>query len=168
VEDSIDGGTGSDQLEGGDGDDIYSYSLGTGDDIISEFTYYWGSYNLLNLASGIAPADVRFARSTSDASDMVLTFVNGTGSIILDNQILGGREWGIDLLTFADGTSWDATALNTAFFSEIATAGNDSIDGSWIDNVIVGKAGNDVIDGRAGNEKPLQNGTGPGSACAPS
>lgn len=149
--DTLDGGTGNDRLEGGDGDDVYYYAQGGGDDVFSEYTYYWGSYNVAQLGSGIAPTDVAFSRSTADGNDIVLSFASG-GSITLDNQLYGGREWGIDLLRFADGIEWNAAAINSRFFASLTTSGDDVIDGGGQSDPLAGGAGNDVLRGNDGND----------------
>ncbi|TCM07353.1 calcium-binding protein [Sphingomonas sp. PP-CC-3G-468] len=166
--DVLDGGAGDDRLEGGEGDDTYLYAADGGDDVVSEYTNYWGSYNVLVLGNGILATDIGFARSAADGSDMVLQFGGAGGSVTLDNQIFGGREWGIDVIRFADGTQWDASTLSARFFASQATAGDDVIDGSWIadpltggagDDILRGNGGDDTIDGGIGNDR-LEGGEG--------
>lgn len=156
--DTLDGGTGNDRLEGSDGDDTYIYAAGGGDDVIGEYTEYWGSYNALQLGVGIAGADITFSRAITDGNDVVLSFANG-GSITLDNQLYGGREWGVDLIRFADGSEWDAATLNTRFFASLTTSGNDIIDGSGRDDILIGGEGNDVLRGNGGWDR-LEGGSG--------
>jgi Ca2+-binding RTX toxin-like protein len=157
--DTLDGGTGNDRLEGGDGDDIYVYAAGGGDDVIGEYTYYWGSYNTLKLGSGISAADLRFAPDSADPSNMVITFANMAGSITLEHQISWGREYGIDAVQFADGTQWDTNQLNAAYFAGLETSGADTIDGTWYGDTINGGAGNDLLRGNSGDDT-LDGGTG--------
>jgi Ca2+-binding RTX toxin-like protein len=93
---------------------------------------------------------VRFTHATGDASDMVLSFVGSTGSLTLDNQIDDGREWGVDLIRFSDGSTWDVAELNSRYFAGVATAGDDTIAGSPESDVIVGLGGNDILRGGGG------------------
>lgn len=147
--DTLDGGVGNDRLEGGDGDDVYVYSPGGGDDVVSEYAYYYGSWNVLTLGAGIAAGDVSFTRSAADANDIVLSFAGG-GSVILDNQLYGGREWGIDVLRFADGVEWDADAINNRFFATLTTNADDIIEGGGRSDILAGGAGNDTLRGNEG------------------
>lgn len=157
-DDRLDGGIGNDRLEGGDGDDVYVYAAGDGDDVISEYTYYWGSYSELHLGVGLTTAEVGLSRS-SDGNDLILTFTQAGGSITLDNQFSGGREWGVDLVKFADGTQWDMATLNAAFFATQGTAAGETINGSVYAETINGRGGNDVLQGLQGNDT-LIGGTG--------
>lgn len=156
--DRLDGGIGNDLLEGGEGDDVYVYAAGDGDDVLSEYTYYWGSYNELHLGAGLTTAEVGLSRS-ADGNDLILTFSQAGGSITLDNQFSGGREWGVDLVKFADGTQWDMATLNAAFFATQGTAAGETINGSVYADTINGRGGNDVLQGVQGNDT-LIGGTG--------
>jgi len=149
--DTLDGGTGNDRLEGGDGDDVYNYSAGGGDDVFSDYVNYWGSYNVVQLGAGLTPGDISFLRSPLDGNDIVLQFAGG-GSITLDNQLYGGREWGIDLLRFADGTEWTAATINDSFFAALTTSGDDVIEGGGQADPLNGGAGNDILRGNDGND----------------
>jgi Ca2+-binding RTX toxin-like protein len=149
--DTLDGGAGNDLLEGGDGDDVYIYAAGGGDDTISEYTYYWGSYNVLTLGTGLDGSQISWSRSATDGNDIVVSLASG-GSITLDNQLYGGREWGIDLIRFADGVEWDAAQINSRFFASLTTPGDDVLEGSGRDDPLAGGAGNDVLRGNGGND----------------
>ncbi|UYY60315.1 hypothetical protein LZ586_12190 [Sphingomonas sp. S2-65] len=149
--DTLNGGSGNDRLEGGDGDDTYLYAADGSDDVISEYTNYYGSWNVVQISGTVTPLEVSFGRS-SDNGDLVLSFGQAGGSITLDNQFYGGREWGIDLVQFADGTAWDAAYLNAAFFASQGTSAAETIDGSGQGETINGYAGDDVLNGWQGND----------------
>ncbi|WP_336966750.1 lectin-like domain-containing protein [Sphingobium aquiterrae] len=114
--DTLEGGAGTDRLEGGSGDDLYLFELGFGSDIISDNS----GQNSLNLGIGISIADIRFSKSTTDIGDMVLSFISGTGSVTLDNQLTGGNNWSIGAVKFSDGTIWSREQLLSAFDAAMA------------------------------------------------
>ncbi|MEJ7928297.1 calcium-binding protein, partial [Sphingobium sp. AN641] len=148
--DTLDGEGGDDILAGGSGDDIYRYGLNGGNDIVSDYAWYHGSYDILELGAGIAQSDVTFSRASTPGGDLVMPI--GAGSVALDNQLNAGGEWSIDLVRFADGSSWTAEQLNTHLFAALSTAGADTIDGSWRDDVLNGAGGNDIVIGNEGND----------------
>ncbi|WP_255536362.1 calcium-binding protein [Pacificimonas pallii] len=152
--DVIEGGLGNDLLRGGRGDDGYIYNVGDGDDVISDFRNYWGNDgDYVQLGAGITPNETVVRKSSTDANDVVLTFDNLTGSITLDNQVNGGREWTIDQIRFDDGTIWDKDEIAGRLVSGQATSGDDVINGtSGVDNIF-GGAGNDTLRGNNGGDR---------------
>lgn len=148
--DTLDGGGGNDVLYGWYGAETYRYSPGGGDDFVSDFAYVWGSFDTIEFASGIAPSALRFARSTVDPSDMIITFGGIAGSITIDNQLEHGADWGIDQLKFSDGPVLTTDEMNARLFASLSTAGDDVINGSWRIDHLTGGAGNDLIRGHDG------------------
>ena len=146
------GGAGNDRLEGAGGNDIYRYVLGDGHDVVSEFVITWGSWDVIELGAGITAASVGFLANSADVSDMILTFDGGTGSILIDNQILGGEDWGVDQVKFADGTIWNAATLLVEYIARQGSAGDDFIAGTNSAETLNGGDGDDTIRGLAGND----------------
>ncbi|MGB5777844.1 MAG: calcium-binding protein, partial [Allopontixanthobacter sediminis] len=166
--DVLNGEGGNDTLVGGDGSDIYLYELQSGQDTIQDYGTSVSGGNILRFGAGIAAADLIFSTNSSDPSDMVIRFANGTGSITLDNQVLGGPVWGIDQVEFADGTVWDSATLMANYLQRQGSAIDDYIGGDNNANVLAGLAGNDTvvafggadsITGGLGNDR-LEGGTG--------
>ncbi|MBB4640571.1 calcium-binding protein [Rhizorhapis suberifaciens] len=151
--DALIGGAGNDRLEGGDGTDTYVYNPGDGHDHIYEYVYYYGSSDYLVFGEGITPSDIRLKAYEGDLSDMVVTFASASGSIRIDNQILGSREWGIDEIRFADGTVWSAATMLAEYLANQATDGDDFIGGNNAANILSGSTGNDTIKGIGGNDE---------------
>jgi len=157
-EDWLDGGAGDDRLEGAGWNDTYVYALGGGNDVVSEFVDYWGSWDVLRLGAGLAAADLIVQRASPTSSDMVLTFAGQPGSVTLVNQF-ANDDWGMDQVIFADTSILSAQDLFVRFFAGAATAGADVIDGSYMGDTILGLGGNDTLRGWDGEDR-LDGGAG--------
>ena len=151
--DTIEGGLGNDTLDGLDGNDIYIYKLGDGNDTINE-SFLDGSNDQLSLSEGILASQVTVTRSASDLDDVTLTFADG-GSVFLNEQFNGDTadQYGVEQIVFADGTAWDKESLKRKLIAEAQTAGNDTVNG-FDDraDTIEGGLGNDTLDGLDGND----------------
>ncbi len=147
--DVLSGGFGNDALNGGDGNDTYQYELGGGNDTITDYVGFWGSFNTLQLGVGLDVEDLIVTRSGS--YDMVLSFTGESGSINLVRQF-ETNEWGIDEVRFNDGTILSASDLFARFFTNAATSGADTIDGGYADDTIYGGDGADALRGQTGND----------------
>jgi Ca2+-binding RTX toxin-like protein len=158
-DDVLAGGTGDDLLQGIEGSDTYVYNVGDGDDVVEDYVYYWGSSgDKLVLGAGILPTDVVVEASSTNPSDLILTFGPHPGSVTIKGQILGGREWGIELIEFADSTVWTAQDLANLLTSSAGTDGDDIINGTSLPDILFGGLGNDTINAAGGND--LLNGGG--------
>ncbi len=174
--DSVWGETGDDVLIGGPGDDVvrghggndtYIYNLGDGNDTITDYQDAdWGAPDTLIFGEGIAASDLRFSRVTSDWDDIRISFANAPGSIVINDQHWG--DGGIELVKFADDTTWTHVEFMARYVAGQQTAGDDTIHGTSIDDVVEGGLGNDlvvagggadVMIGGAGNDH-LQGGSG--------
>ena len=149
--DILDGGAGNDRLEGGAGNDVYQYAPGGGDDFIAEYVDYWGSFDVLKLGAGFAASNLRFARGSADANDLVISFDNSPGTVTVDNYFVA-RDWGIDQIQFADGTMLTYDQANALYYAQMATSGADTIAGSYVNDVIAGLAGDDRLVGNGGDD----------------
>ncbi|KZL23318.1 Hemolysin, plasmid [Pseudovibrio sp. WM33] len=144
----LNGGLGNDTLKGQDGDDVYHYSLGHGQDTIFEGGAD-GSNDKLILGNDIAQEDVIVIRSSEDLDDVKLVFKDG-GSINLEEQFYNSREVGVEQIIFADGTIWDEEILLQK--SVEATASHDRLVGGKSSDTIHADKGNDYIFGSDGND----------------
>jgi Ca2+-binding RTX toxin-like protein len=151
--DVLDGGAGDDLLEGGDGADTYVFGRGYGhDEIIETLTNgNLSEFDTVALGEGIAPADVTLTR---DGQDLVIALDTGETLRATDHFIEGTNEaltyWDIDRILFDDGTIWAKPEI--AARSIHATAGADTILGTWYDETIDGLAGADTIKAGGGND----------------
>jgi Ca2+-binding RTX toxin-like protein len=112
----LEGGLGNDILRGGGGSDTYRYNLGDGADVIYEISALGGdtAVDRIVLGAGIAPTDVTVTHTyPADPwnRDLLLKFSN-TGDQITIAKWDSGSIYRVERLEFADGTVWDATALN--------------------------------------------------------
>jgi Ca2+-binding RTX toxin-like protein len=141
--DDLTGGAGNDQIIGGTGDDTFHFGHGQGYDEIADTS----GVNRIVLDAGITPADVTFYRTSSTgpvapnaympaiASDGLVLVLNGTGEQMWVNNFFGGQSpRPINQIVFADGTIWDAAAIDAHTVNQGGTA-----------NTQTGTAGNDVF-----------------------
>jgi Ca2+-binding RTX toxin-like protein len=107
----LEGGLGDDVLRGGGGSDIYRFNKGDGADAIHETSAAGGdtAVDRIVLGAGIDPTDVTVTHTPS--SDLLLTFANA-GDKITISKWDAGSGYRLERLEFANGTVWDATALN--------------------------------------------------------
>ncbi|HEX8240488.1 MAG TPA: calcium-binding protein [Allosphingosinicella sp.] len=151
--DTFVGGVGNDVMEGARGADTYIHNIGDGHDVVSDYVDYWGSGgDRIVFGAGIAPADVIVRRSAARPTDMVLVVRGGESSVTLTNQLAGLRDWTIDSVVFADGTSWTEQDLANKVMSGVATPGDDVIPGTSFADIIDGGAGDDVVTSADGDD----------------
>ncbi|MEM7730977.1 MAG: calcium-binding protein, partial [Pseudomonadota bacterium] len=144
-------GAGDDRLEGGWGGDTYVYDLGDGNDVIFEYSttsdgrQTYG--NVLQLGAGITTDNLVVTRH-GDWDDVTLSFTDADGSILLDEQLRSDfSRYGVDTISFADGTTWDYRQLTAAGLAQLKTDGDDTLVGHKGTDTIEGGAGNDTIYG---------------------
>ncbi|HLE97936.1 MAG TPA: putative Ig domain-containing protein, partial [Candidatus Thermoplasmatota archaeon] len=99
------GARGDDLLRGGTGNDLYLYDLGDGNDTIEDLDATPGNLDELRFGPGIAGADVRVARIEDD----LRLRLRGGGEVLLAGWYDPASR--VELVRFADGTSWDAAML---------------------------------------------------------
>jgi Ca2+-binding RTX toxin-like protein len=153
--DTLDGGTGNDILYGETGNDTYLFGRGYGQDTISENDWNSGNLDTVQLGAGIAPTDITVTRTLGD----IVLSINGTSDRLTLQYWYYGSGYRIEQVVFADGTVWDATALESQIAIQAGTAGDDYIFGGDQSDVISGLGGNDWLSGGAGNDT-LDGGTG--------
>ncbi|HTU12058.1 MAG TPA: calcium-binding protein [Allosphingosinicella sp.] len=149
--DKLDGGADDDRLEDNGGDDIFIYTLGGGHDVISQ-TGWYGATDIVKFGAGLLVTDLVVARSVTDAQDMVLSFTGIAGSVTIDGQFLNSTN-SINSFQFADGSTRTEADLVNLYLASVATAGNDVVRGSYLNETVRGLAGNDTVDGGEGNDR---------------
>ncbi|TFI56741.1 tandem-95 repeat protein, partial [Sphingomonas parva] len=116
--DLFEGGLGDDALYGGGLDDVYRFAAGDGRDVV----YDAGGQDRIELAAGIAPADVAIVQVDGKHLDLR---IGTAGDRIRLAGALAGNGTRIEQLRFADGTTWswaDIVARSMA-----ASAGDDRL-----------------------------------------
>jgi len=104
--DKLTGGTGYDWLEGGAGNDTYVFNRGDGEDFVDDQD---GALDTLSFGVGIAPADLTLLESTEGLRVLVGAAEAGDTVFLMSPQPFAST---IERFEFADGTVWDAAAID--------------------------------------------------------
>ncbi|AJE21032.1 Rhizobiocin/RTX toxin and hemolysin-type calcium binding protein [Azotobacter chroococcum NCIMB 8003] len=149
--DTLSGGTGSDTLYGGKGSDVYRFNLRDGHDVIIESLGEADS-NVIEFGPGIRAGDINISL---DGNNLLLSHINGRDSLTVANWLAGSSDSPkrIDTVRFADGRSFDLSAM------QFGSAGDDSLVGTDGNDMLMAGAGNDSLEGGAGDDW-LDGGTG--------
>lgn len=136
LDDTIDPGTGDDEIRSGDGNDTVLFTRGDGRDVI----YDSGGVDTLKV-TGYQLSDLRVTRPSGDRNDLLLSFGDGVDQVFLRSI----SSWSEDRLTFSDGTV--LTTSDLLALTLRGTSGADQITGYASPDVITGNAGNDTLTG---------------------
>ncbi len=134
-------------------DDIYRYSRGDGDDIITEGT--WNGYNDRLVFTDINPGDVRLSFSGTDLTITIPETSSGAGdggSVKFIGSLVDDYGRGVENIVFADGTTWNAATIRSMAIAGAQTSGNDTIAGFNTADTYRGGLGNDTLNGGAGDD----------------
>ena len=156
--DALQGGPGTDLVDGREGNDAYTFAAGDGDDRFADSGAY-DDNDVLTLTD-YAPEDLEYAlRAGANSLDLVLFFSGTRDRVILENALADDRE-GVDRVIFADGTEWDRAEMRAqaiAFAQRpgaepvLGFDGNDSFGGSSGDDTLSGGEGADSYTFRRGH-----------------
>ncbi len=165
--DLLDGGPGNDRLVGDDtvlgpfghyerGGDTYVFAPGYGWDTIHDADVTSGEDDVLKLAGGLAPADVRVTR---DPENLHLEFGETGDRVTVEGWFLeDGVDHRIERVEFEDGTVWTADRVE-ALLSPFPTEGTDVLHGTAGPDLLSGFGGDDYLFGGGGDDR-LEGGTG--------
>lgn len=163
-DDLLVGGSGHDLLLGGSGNDVYVFYLGDGSDVLEDSQ---GS-NILQFMAGISLEEMRVYRMTNN--EVVLKYKPGEGNAIVFRSFLSGPSHQNFDLIFSDGRLVAVTSKQSPFRNLYGTenddkmiaivdgthfkagAGNDTVDGSKLADVLEGDDGDDKLHGHEGND----------------
>ncbi|WP_307719259.1 calcium-binding protein [Pseudoduganella armeniaca] len=147
--DTLDGGVGNDTLDGGAGNDVYLFGKGAGKDTISAHESTVGKLDRIQLASGLAAADVLLQR---DGDALVLAIAGTSDSLRVNNYFSNDATYGyqVEEIRFADGTTWNVATVKQKVLA--AGADNDTLTGYAGADNLAGLAGEDTLRARAGND----------------
>lgn len=156
--DTLDGGAGNDSLYGDSGNDTYLFQRGGGQDLIFDRDWTTGNIDVIKLAQGISPSDIKASR----VGDNLELSILGTSDKLTIRDWFYFADSQIEQLQFADGTLWDVATLKT-MVKGVASEGNDvlqgdessadTLNGLGGDDTLYGLSGNDTLNGGAGNDK---------------
>ncbi|MFK3781715.1 calcium-binding protein [Agrobacterium sp. NPDC089420] len=144
------GGLGNDVFSSGAGSDTYIYRSGDGHDQIRENSGSNADIDTLRL-DDLNENDVEFGKN----GDALTIDVLETGQrITIDWQFYAANEsWGIDRITFANGTTWNRDQIEAAAISRIkGTSGDDTLSGTSLNDLFHGGLGDDVLSGGIGSD----------------
>lgn len=144
-------GPGTDLLDArdGDGDDVYVYARGDGDDRISDSGK--DSADVLRLPDYV-PGDLDYALRAGAASpDLVLLFSGARNRLILDSA-LSDDDAGIETIEWGDGTVWTRDDMRAQAIEYAQTGASEPVQGFDGDDRFAGSAGNDTMAGRDGSD----------------
>ena len=148
--DTVTGRGGDDLLNGGGGDDTYVYARGDGNDTIVEDM--WNGWSDGLRFTDLNPADVKLVRNGNDLTVVIAESAPGAGdggSVLIKNTIDDNNGLGIEKIVFADGTTWTIDQIRTMVVHQAGTAGNDTIVGTNVADILTGRGGDDVLNGGA-------------------
>jgi Ca2+-binding RTX toxin-like protein len=151
-DDSLEGGTGNDNLLGNNGNDTYLFGKGDGEDTIGgDGEISASKLNVLQFKTGVLPSEVLVSRFRDD---LVLSIVGTTDKVTVswffESDSPGLSSNPVQVVKFANGTSWDITTLIGKAFA--GTSAADYVTGTTAADVMFGLAGNDQLDGRGGDD----------------
>ncbi|MGS7842664.1 calcium-binding protein [Stenotrophomonas forensis] len=149
-DDQLWGGAGNDQLRGGQGNDVYGFAAGFGQDVIDNHDDSAGRLDAISFAADIAPADIVASRV---GDDLLLVRAGSTDRLTVSRyfQNDGNGPSRVDEIRFADGTIWTVAAVRQRV--QVATAGDDHLQGYEGDDVLSGEGGHDTLSGGQGNDQ---------------
>ena len=155
--DTITGGLGNDAMNGEDGSDTYIYNNGDGADTITETANNGAADKLL--IAGHTLAELKVARSTTNANDLVLTFTNNTDKITLAGAADASvAQTGVESFVLAGGVTKTLAEIYQLAVNQQQTTGADTIRGfRFATDTIAGGLGNDAMNGDDGNDTYIYN-----------
>jgi Ca2+-binding RTX toxin-like protein len=147
--DKIAGGLGADILNGAGGSDNYEWSIGDGNDSITDATATVVETDTLSLLN-VASSGVTLARS---GANLLITII-ATGEIITVNNRFGAvvDGQGIEAIAFSDSVTWNLATI-LAKTNTNGTAGIDTLTGTIYADNLLGLAGNDTLNGAGGADR---------------
>ena len=153
------GGAGNDTLlTGGMASMTAYFGRGDGRDTIAGHPDWAVGTNTLQFTGSLTKSDLMVSVS---GNALVLSIRGTTDAVTIDNFYnygpgtpeganIGGRMTGVQLVKFANGTSWTMDDLKALVFA--GTTGNDSVRGTWQADTLAAGAGNDTLYGHGGND----------------
>nr|WP_244773330.1 calcium-binding protein [Alysiella crassa]UOP07263.1 hypothetical protein LVJ80_02110 [Alysiella crassa] len=123
----IHGGTGNDLLYGSTADDIYTFDIGDGTDVLMESTperanpYFAASHDIVRFGQGVQSSNIQYHRSNND---LIIQY-NENDKVIINNQFdesEAAQHFKVDEIQFADGSKMLATEFEALANQSITSA----------------------------------------------
>src|SRR5439155_1497876 len=154
--DTLDGGSGPDTLIDDGGNEAFVFGRGYGADVVLHQGDLPGETDVVRFAPGVGTGDLVLR---SQGTDLQVTIAGTTDTLALSLWFQDPRNK--MAFQFADGTVWDAAAVESRVVPGtptdrgdflVGTAGADSINGLDGDDIIRGLGGNDTLSGGFGSD----------------
>ncbi|NHZ62181.1 calcium-binding protein [Massilia genomosp. 1] len=167
--DTLDGGAGDDVLRESEGNDVYLFGKGDGRDSIERSSMQAaGEINTLQFKAGVLTDGISLSNNLY--GDLFIRLKASSDLITVDDFMhndTSANNWStVQVITFADGTSWNTAAIEAALFrgsddadTVLGSLNADTISGQGGNDILEGKAGDDLLDGGAGADR-LSGGAG--------
>ena len=146
--DMFNGGSGSDTLRDMSGSDTYVFGVGSGTDTVQDWGWDVTEVDTVSVASGVTPNTLLVTQGgATNPSGLTLRLAH------TDDQLVIQYDNSIEQIQFADGTVWDAAAIQARVQQmQTGTAGNDTLSGYALNNYLDGGAGDDQLWGTSGHD----------------
>jgi len=99
--------------------------------------------------TGHASGEAVVRLAGADSTDLIIAFPASGDELVVRGALGGGA---LPTIEFADGVTWDGTALVQASIAAQQSPGDDLVLGSARDDVLAGGKGDDLLRGGAGND----------------
>ncbi len=137
------------------GNDTYLFAAGAGQDTIYDYDPAAGNIDTIKMM-GLLPSQISFARELGSdgmpTNDLVIKVVGTTDSLRIKNYY-ASPVYKIEKLLFDDGSTLDNIAFGFAGNDILkGTDGNDALSDTGGKNLLIGGAGSDMMTGNSGNE----------------
>ena len=137
--DRLIGGRGNDLLLGGSGSDMYVYGSGDGLDRITEQS---GTDDTIYFSNELNRDALQVTR-VAGTNDLLLHFGDPTQGIVLTNQWTSSSG-SVDHFNFGPEGTLHAGDISSIYLATLATAGANTISGSWASERLIGLDGDDT------------------------
>jgi Ca2+-binding RTX toxin-like protein len=153
--DTLLGGLGQDSLNGGNGNDRYVWTVGDGNDVVTDNYMETTATSTLSLLGLSIFHEIEFTMSGTYGMLIAVSDFSGSQGSVLIN------DWNRAYSGIYHSGTWflELETIGTLRFANRPTSGNDSVVGDSSNEVLLGWSGNDILDGAAGNDL-LQGGDG--------
>ena len=137
----------NDYMSGGDGSDVYNFTLGDGRDVISDKGHFDTDQIALH---GYAPGDVSLSK-IGDTGDLRISFSGTDDELYVIGTVSSTygtiRAGQIEQIVFDDGTVWSEDLIRNKALAAHTTSGNDAVYGTYYADTLSGGTGSDYLSG---------------------
>jgi len=150
--DVLDPGTADDSSYGGLGSDTYIWGRGYGWDEAVEERTNAGDVDVVQVTASVSPNEVSL--QADDSGGIVLSLAGTADKLTLSDYYLG-EQYRIEEIHFADGTVWDAAAINamTVGMEVVGTESGETLFGTPLADSLFGLGDDDTLRAWSGADR---------------